>query len=140
MYRSEIFYGKQHFAPCEAIRTAVFIEEQGFHGEFDEIDDRAWHTIVYDGEKPIATGRAFLNEDGVHTIGRVAALQEYRGKGAGTAVLRALEEKLRQEGATTVCLSAQIQAMGFYRALGYQPEGAEYLDEHCPHITMKKQL
>ena len=30
------------------IRQEVFVEEQGFHHEFDEIDSRAWHLVLYE--------------------------------------------------------------------------------------------
>ena len=35
---------------CAYIRKAVFMEEQGFQQEFDEIDDRAYHALILDGE------------------------------------------------------------------------------------------
>lgn len=38
----------------------------------------------------------------------------------------------------TIYLSAQLQAKGFYEKLGYLAYGDEYMDEHCPHIMMKK--
>ena len=37
---------------CAYIRKAVFMEEQGFQQEFDEIDDRAYHALILDGETP----------------------------------------------------------------------------------------
>ena len=40
----------------------------------------------------------------------------------------------------TCSLSAQVQAKGFYKKLGYVQDGDEYLDEHCPHILMCKVL
>ena len=39
---------------CAYIRKAVFMEEQGFQQEFDEIDDRAYHALILDGETPAA--------------------------------------------------------------------------------------
>ena len=36
--------------------------------------------------------------------------------------------------------SAQVQAAGFYKKLGYVQVGDEYLDEHCPHVNMEKPL
>ena len=140
MYRYEWKQGNADFDLCRAIRTAVFVEEQGFHNEFDEIDPIAWHTIVWDGDRAIATGRLFQNQDGSYTIGRVAVLKDYRGTGAGSVVMRSLEKKAKELLAASIRLSAQVQAVGFYQALGYQPEGKEYLDEHCPHITMVKKL
>ena len=39
-----------------------------------------------------------------------------------------------------VFVSAQVRAMPFYESLGYTVEGEQYMDEHCPHIRMRKAL
>ena len=41
------------------IRTTVFMEEQGFVNEMDEIDSIATHFVMYEGENPVATCRVF---------------------------------------------------------------------------------
>ena len=33
-----------------SIRTEVFVDEQGFEDEYDEIDDESHHIILYDDE------------------------------------------------------------------------------------------
>ena len=44
---------------AKAIRTAVFVGEQGFETEFDDIDDVARHIVMYDGERAVATCRYY---------------------------------------------------------------------------------
>ena len=39
---------------------AVFIKEQGFKDEFDEIDDFAKHVLLFDGDIPVGTCRFFF--------------------------------------------------------------------------------
>lgn len=140
MYRYEWKYGNEDFDACRAIRTAVFVEEQEFEKEFDEIDPIAWHVVIWDGIQAVATGRIFSNKDGSYTIGRVAVLKNYRGTGVGSTVIQSLESKARELRAPSIHLSAQLQAVGFYQKMGYHPEGKEYLDEFCPHISMVKIL
>ena len=135
----KIAYGNELLPDAHGIREDVFVREQGFHNEFDEIDAVAWHTVIYDNGRPAATGRAFL-EDGAWHIGRVAVRKEFRGKQYGVAVMQALEGKIAELGAESVGLSAQVQARGFYEKLGYEAHGGEYLDEHCPHVSMTKCL
>lgn len=135
----KIAYGNELLPDAHGIREDVFVREQGFHNEFDEIDAVAWHTVIYDNGRPAATGRAFL-EDGAWHIGRVAVRKEFRGKQYGAAVMQALERKIAELGAENVGLSAQVQARGFYEKLGYEAHGGEYLDEHCPHVSMTKCL
>lgn len=126
---------------CKEIRIKVFVVEQGFKEEFDQTDASAEHVVLYDGETPAATGRLYpKGDDGEYAIGRVAVVKEYRGKQLGSMVIKELEEKARELGAKSIVISSQIQALGFYRSLGYEPFGEEYLDEHCPHRAMRKQL
>lgn len=42
---------------AKTIREAVFIKEQGFKEEFDEIDDVAKHVLLFDGDIPVGTCR-----------------------------------------------------------------------------------
>ena len=70
---------KQLNEGCAAVRKAVFMEEQGFQQEFDDVDDRAYHVLIQDGERPVATGRLFTEDGETYLIGRVAVLSAYRG-------------------------------------------------------------
>ena len=44
---------------AKKIRTEVFVNEQGFSVEFDEIDDVAVHIVGYDEGKPAAVCRYY---------------------------------------------------------------------------------
>jgi Predicted acyltransferase len=127
---------------AKTIREEVFVKEQGFQHEFDEIDQTAIHIVVYDDEKPIATARTFpkQKDNTVYILGRVAVIEPYRGKNLGAYVLEHIEDVIKTKGAKQVELSAQTRVQGFYLKLGYEPFGEEYYDEYCPHITMKKTM
>lgn len=129
-------------SPARLIRQAVFVEEQGFHNEFDELDNSAWHVVLFIEGEPAACGRTFpkAGEPAVYIIGRVAVLPQFRGRRVGTMIVSALEAQAKKLGAQRVELSAQEQAAGFYQKLGYQRQGDVYNDEHCPHLTMVKAL
>lgn len=122
------------------VRRVVFHNEQGFTEEVDRHDKDACHVVLYDVDRPIATGRAYPYEGDVYKIGRVAVLKNYRTVGAGRQVMAALEKYLREQGARFIQLSAQKQAVRFYQKLGYRAQGEWYMDEHCPHIDMRKHL
>ena len=120
------------------LRTLIFIEEQGFVREFDEIDDTAVHIVAFDGDKPIGTCRYYPRPDGSYAIGRIAVAREYRGKGVGSALVLEAERRVALLSAKTTVVSAQLRAAGFYRSLGYIEQGSPYLEEHVPHILMVK--
>lgn len=120
------------------LRTLIFIEEQGFVREFDDLDDAAVHIVAFDGDKPIGTCRYYPKPDGSYAIGRIAVAREYRGKGVGSALVLEAERRVTLLGAKTTVVSAQLRAAGFYRSLGYTEQGSPYPEEHVPHILMVK--
>jgi predicted GNAT family N-acyltransferase len=122
-------------AEAKRIRFAVFVEEQGVPAELemDNIDAACVHALAYAEGRAIATGR--LLPDG--HIGRMAVLKEWRGRGAGRAILRRLIDAARERGDRQVLLSSQVHALGFYRAVGFVPEGPVYEEAGIPHQAMR---
>lgn len=120
-----------------AIRTTVFVEEQGVPPdlEWDGLDEHAYHVIAYapDGT-PIGTGR--LLQDG--HIGRLAVLMEWRGKGVGRSILDMLLVIANKMGYDVVKLHAQTRVLEFYIGRGFSKEGKEFMEAGIPHIAMTR--
>ena len=130
--------------PDEAkrIRTEVFLDEQKFSMEFDEIDDIAAHLVLFD-DNGAAAGvcRYFFSEEkNCCMIGRVAVDKAHRGQGLGSVIMLEAEKLIREDGYSKIAVSAQCRVSPFYESLGYKKTGEEYLDEYCPHIMMVKEL
>ena len=123
---------------AKRIRFTVFVEEQGVPPELemDENDANSVHALAYGDGRAIATGR--LLPDG--HIGRMAVLKEWRGRGVGRAILRRLIDAARERGHREVLLSAQVHALGFYRAEGFAPEGPVYEEAGIAHQAMRMKL
>jgi predicted GNAT family N-acyltransferase len=138
MPRIELMSWEQARAHAAPIRFAVFVEEQGvpFEIELDEYDPVSIHALAFDGEKPVGTGR--LLPDG--HIGRMAVLKEWRNRGIGGLLLKRLIEAAKARGDGQVALSAQVGALAFYRAHGFEPEGDEYMEAGIRHQAMKRSL
>ena len=123
------------------IRTAVFMEEQGFREEFDELDGESVHLVLYCQGEPAAVARVYWDgEEDAHVIGRIAVVKQRRGTGLGRQVVEAGEALARDQGGKRARLAAQVQAAGFYEKMGYCRAGEEFLEEHCPHIWMEKEI
>lgn len=126
---------------AQEIREAVFMEEQGFHNEFDEIDSYANHLVLFEEKNPIATCRFFRNESCEdYFIGRIAVIKEYRGKNIGAYLLKAAEAQIKNIGGKRIFLHAQCRAKEFYEKQGYKSYGEVVLEESCPHIWMFKNI
>lgn len=122
-----------------AIRETVFIHEQGVpvELEWDGLDASCSHVLAWnDHGKAIGTARMQPNG----TIGRMAVLKQWRGRGVGKALLQALLDLAATQGLPRVTLSAQIHARGFYERAGFHVVGEPFMDAGIPHRKMVKDL
>ena len=129
--------------PPEAhdIRETVFIKEQGFEKEYDDIDLVAKHIVIYDEETAVGTCRVFWdNELDSYHVGRIAVLKEHRGKSLGRLLIEETEKLVKSLGGSTLKLGGQVRAAGFYEKLGFKQYGDIYLDEGYPHIPYRKEI
>ena len=129
--------------PLEAvrIRTEVFIDEQGFKEEFDDIDNIALHAVLYYDDIPIAVSRIYYDEERKsYIIGRIAVIKPFRGQGIGRIIMENAERIVRNKKRTRLSLHAQERASEFYRKQGYSETGEKDYDEYCPHVWMTKEL
>jgi predicted GNAT family N-acyltransferase len=121
------------------LRFAIFVGEQNVPAgiELDDMDAKCVHAVAFDVDgKPIGTGR--LLPDG--QIGRMAVVKEWRRRGIGAEILAALMDEARKRGHAEVALSAQLQAMEFYRGFGFAAEGKVYEDAGILHQKMRRRL
>jgi len=125
-----------------ALRERVFIVEQKVPRdiEWDGRDENATHVLSVlkseSDDAAVACGR--LLEDG--KIGRMAVLEQYRGRGYGRAVLNALIDAASNLGMPSVYLHAQSHASDFYAKAGFEPYGEPFYEADIPHIAMRKAL
>lgn len=123
-------------AQLQAVRHPVFIDEQHVPAEleWDELDAPSHHVLALaDDGTPIGTGRLTPRR----TIGRMAVLREWRGRGVGEALLDALVQRARDLGWPEVTLAAQTHALGFYARAGFLPEGEHFDDAGIDHLLMR---
>ncbi len=122
-----------------AVREPVFVMEQQvpLDLEWDTIDPDCRHVLALDAEdRPVGTGRLTP----LHTIGRMAVLPDWRGKGIGDALLIQLIALARDAGWPSVSLHAQVDALGFYRKHGFVAEGGIYTEAGILHQNMMLDL
>jgi predicted GNAT family N-acyltransferase len=117
------------------IRDKVFVQEQNvpIELEWDEVDKNCDHVLAIDAlGNAIGTGRLTPTQ----TIGRMAVLATWRGKGVGDALLLHLIALARQKQLPSVSLHAQIKAIGFYQKHGFSTYGPTYLEAGIVHQSM----
>jgi predicted GNAT family N-acyltransferase len=121
------------------IRRRVFQEEQGVPPEleFDSDDAIAVHVVAVAGGDVIGTGRLVMHAD-IAKVGRMAVVREWRGRGAGRAILAALVGEAAQRGVQRVVLHAQVHAIPFYERNGFRVVGDVFDEAGIPHRRMER--
>jgi GNAT superfamily N-acetyltransferase len=93
-------------------------------------------------EEPIAVG--LVGRDGGPDVWRVRGMAtepEARGRGAGSAVLTALIDHARENGATLVWCNARIGARTLYERAGFAVVSEQFeIDGIGPHYRMELSL
>jgi len=142
MIETKWFTGETDPALADAhhIRRVVFMDEQNVseEEEMDGTDVGAIHLVAYEGGKPVATGRILI-EGEKYILGRIAILKEMRGQGLGDFIMRLLIRRAYELGGTRQEIHAQLQAVGFYKTLGFTPYGEEFMEANIPHTMMERE-
>ena len=128
---------------AQAVRTAVFVQEQGIapEDEWDADDATALHAVLFDvNAQPLGNARLLQPTNNVTKVGRMAVLRQVRGHGYGARLLQALLLEARRRGNKEVRLHAQRTAEGFYAAHGFSIVGEPFNEVGIPHVEMRLSL
>ena len=121
-------------------RAAVFMLEQKIVcQDMDDVDYRAWHIFLQDGNCIKAYLRMYETDEKTVQIGRVLTTERKKGYGY-TVMCAAIDTTKQRLKKQTVRLEAQCHAIGFYEKLGFQVTSEEFLDVGIPHVEMKRCL
>lgn len=122
------------------LRTEVFVVEQNcVFQDMDNKDQQSQHLMGWVGDDLVAYVRilpAGLSYD-EPSIGRVVSDPNYRGKGAGRALMEeAIKRTLLLHGQQPIRIGAQLYLLNFYSSLGFEAQGEVYLEDGIEHIEM----
>jgi YbgC/YbaW family acyl-CoA thioester hydrolase len=130
-------------AEAQAIRTAVFVDEQKVPVaiERDAADAAAVHALARNRlGLAVGTGRLLAADGPGHParIGRMAVSRSLRGARIGREILEALMAAAGRRGDAEVTLHAQVSALGFYRRAGFAPFGERFQEAGIEHLEMRR--
>ena len=154
------------FDDAALVRRAVFVDEQGYEIEFDQIDEASdcIHVTLYADGQLAGCSRVFPEEleraadaealvppacdmdEGVaagetYIMGRVAVLSTMRRRGLASKIIEDSEAAARDAGAKLIKLHAQEYVLPLYAKAGYtQIAPVDYEDEGQPHVWMAKRV
>ena len=120
------------------LRSEVFVVEQEcvyLDPDGRDAEPSAWHLWAEDGGEVVVAGRLLQEGDGSWRIGRVATAPEVRGRGLAAALVRQAIELCGDD--RPVELHAQSHLLEWYRTLGFEPCGSEFVEDGIPHTPMR---
>lgn len=118
-----------------AIRRQVFVIEQNCPPELEwEFEDESTHFLAQVDNVPAGAARWRKTDKG-YKMERFAVLQEYRGKGVGQELVKAVLNDLPAD-AVYIYLHAQLQAMSLYEKMGFKQTGPEFEEAGIRHYKM----
>ncbi len=118
------------------IRRKVFVDELNIskYVEFDGLDAKAIHYLVYIDSLAIGTVRWRQLEDGIK-IERLAILEEYRGKGIAIVLIRyVIEELLKSK--LEIYLYAMENVTKFFEMQRFKIIGDKVVEANLEHYKM----
>jgi ElaA protein len=120
------------------LRTAVFVVEQAC--AYQELDGRdlepgTRHLWVQDGDEVVAYLRVLTETDTMARIGRVCVAVSARSMGLARRLVLAAQVEI---GARISVLDAQSHLAYWYRALGYEVAGPQFIEDGIPHLPMRR--
>ena len=120
-------------------RMKVFLLEQNIVClDTDDVDYDALHCYLEKEGEMAAYLRAFYSSPDTVVIGRVLSISH--GKGHGKQLLEKSLEIIKEKmPCKEIRLHSQVQAVEFYRKLGFYEIGEEFLEEGVPHIEMRRE-
>ena len=123
------------------IRNKVFVLEKGFPYEEEvvmEYEKKAVSFLICLKDKIIGTIR-YREVEGRYKVERFAILKEYRNKGYGKQAINYLVEMIASKfNPCTIYIHSISTVVDFYKKLGFEVVGEEFLEAGVPHYELIK--
>lgn len=117
------------------IRTEVFVREQNVPEdlEYDGLDDKSKHFLLFIDQKAVATSRLRKTNRG-YKLERFAVLKDYRKQNYGSYLLEYILNYVDDK--TKVYFNSQISSVKFYEKNGFKTLGKSFYEAGIEHYEM----
>ena len=99
-----------------------------------------WHYGLFDAETLAGCVVVVPLGGQAAKIRQMAIDTPYQQRGYGRQLMQFVEQQLAEREIHAIELHARLEAEGFYRKLGYERAGGEFVEVGIAHVTMTKQL
>ncbi|MCF6764497.1 GNAT family N-acetyltransferase [Thiotrichales bacterium 19S3-7] len=124
------------------LRSDVFVVEQiCAYPDLDDLDQKAYHGLLYEDEKLIGYIRVYQKSEAIWTFGRIVVNPHYRKLKLGVYLVELALDKIKQlHPGAVVVIGAQAHLERYYQRFGFIKSSQPYDDYGIMHIDMTLQL
>lgn len=113
MIEAIIVYGNEEINKVNNIREQIYEKNCCT----DNLDEAAYHVIVFEKNEPIATGRLLTQDN--YVVDKVCVIKDKRKKYFGDLVVKMLLDKAFKIGAIEVFAYVPTSIIGFFEKIGF---------------------
>jgi len=137
----QVALGSADYAATLELRRAVLLEPFGIPlSEACADDAAALHWATWSAGACIACLLLIDRGSGTWQLRQMAVLPDWQGQGVGRELVRAAVEGAREAGGRQLLAHARESAVPFYERLGFEVEGAPFVQVGLPHRTVSLRL
>jgi len=140
----EIKYGSEAYEEAVHLRDLMLRQPLGIKFNKEELlrEKTDIHIACFQGSKIIGTVILTPKSNGVARIRQVAVETSHQGKGIGRKLIAFAEKMAKERKFSEIILSARTNVLGFYKKMGYETRGNEYISQNTnvPHFRMVKNI
>ena len=138
----EIEFGSEKYSSACRLRETVLRIPLGLVLSEDDLrgEDKQLHFGLFFGEQLVACVVAVPLSANEAKIRQIAVDPSCQRQGLASEMMRQLEKNLAARGFISLSMHARSSAIDFYKKLGYEPVGEEFIEVTIPHRRMIKKL
>lgn len=138
-----IVFESSEYRDMVDLRYAILRKPLGLHFSPEYLSQEIHDQLIgcfEQGQKLIGCCVLSPVDDTMIRLRQMAVYPEYRGNGAGNAILGFAEKQAVLLGFRTIMMHARKTAVPFYEKSGYHILGGEFLEVSVPHFEMRKEF
>jgi len=137
-----IDYGSHEYQQMIQMRTDILRKPLGLTFNRDDLEKEKEEILIgaFEDEKMLGCCMLVREDAKSCRLRQMAVLNNLQGKGIGRALMNFAENIARDQGYRKLIMHARKTALGFYKKLGYNAKGEEFVEVTIPHYVMEKSL
>src|SRR5882672_4411501 len=142
MALKQIDYGSPEYEMMLKLRNDLLRKPLGLSFDPKELEKEKDDVLIGAFEDDRMLGCCLLTRVDEKTVRlrQMAVPNNLQGKGIGRALMIFAENIARDMGYRILIMHARKTALGFYKKLGYNAKGEEFVEVTIPHFVMEKLL